>query len=207
QEIERIDVIGADVDGLEVGLAEEIQNRINQVNSVNAQLNAKIDALNTELNEILGAEEYSANTSYLHGTLIKHDGSMWRAKQNVPAGNPPPNETYWLKVGDYESIGELVAAHSANIADLQLRVEQNEDDISASASAINTLVSAVQSAEQGIIDNTAAIQQESQTRADADQALASQINTVSASAQSAQQSADNAMAAAEDAQEDADLAK
>lgn len=177
EEIERIDLIGA-------GLDNEIAGRQQHVTNIYSQLNARIDTISTELSEVLGAEDYSSSVSYLAGALVKHDGAMYRAKINTPAGTPVSDEDYWEKVGDYESIGELVAAHSAIISDLQQSVEDIDGDLVAKASAISQLISAVSDAEDDIAYNTAAIMQEAQTRASEDQALAQQISTVSSSVDS-----------------------
>lgn len=240
-------------------------------------VNERLQQIQDEIDNISGAEDWDADTAYLKNNLVRYEGSMYAARQDVPAGVPVSNSEYWEFVGSYANLGELAGALSIRLTQTEIDVDELTGEVSAIANKTEALEAnfnvyragatnwragqstakagvysvwtAIASGDEAVSkrvdmlrsefddsnaliateletladadsamakqidtiaasvdDNAALIQQESQTRADETEALAGQINTVAASAQSAHQAADNAMAAAEDAQEDADLA-
>lgn len=99
-------------------------------------VNARIGAVQTQVNDLAGTAEYNNGTTYQANAIVKYNGGLYRAKQTT-TGNLPTNTTYWEKIGDYSSIGEAVASLAVQIEDTYTKAETD----SAISSATTTLVS------------------------------------------------------------------
>ncbi len=97
-------------------------------------LQGQIDALGAQVAEIVGAADWSASTSYLKGALVKLDGKLYRALQDVPAGTPVSNATYWELLGDYSSLGDMVLALAVRIDNVETEVSEIDGQLTAMAS-------------------------------------------------------------------------
>lgn len=138
--LDRIDLI----DG--TGPGSVSQRVLDLQNLVDAQL----EAIETQLNEITGAPEYDPLESYLEGALVKFEGALYRAIQDVQAGTPVSDAAYWEKIGDYSSIGELVSALSARMSTVETEVDQLTGTVSSQAQSITALSASVNTAEQNV---------------------------------------------------------
>ncbi|BDR08252.1 DUF1983 domain-containing protein [Comamonas thiooxydans] len=143
-------------------------------------LQARIDSVNAQVSDIIGASEFDPAQAYELGQLVKYLNKLYRAKINT-VGNLPTNTTYWDLVGDYASLGEAVAAHAAQLADHANRITQTEQGLTAEASARTTLAaqlrgnytgSDVAQVTSGLVWN------ERQARVSGDSANASAIDAV-----------------------------
>lgn len=133
------------IDDLSIGIGEQ---------------DARIDALQAELSDLIGSPDWDASESYLVGQIVKLDAGLYRAKQNVPAGTPVSDTNFWEKIGNYESIGEAVAsllarmstseayidditgeivAHSQELLAMQSDLTDLDSEVSGQAAAINNL--------------------------------------------------------------------
>lgn len=108
-------------------------------------LTITVDGLEQQLSDLVGAAAYAPATAYASGTLVQLDGKIYRASVNVPAGNPPPNAAFWTLVGDYASIGEAVIAHSVQLQELQLEVDELGNVVGANATTVEALQAAARS--------------------------------------------------------------
>lgn len=147
-----------------------------RLNLVRTDLEAQITNIETQIADLTGAPDWNATDTYALDQMVKHSGSIWQAIAAVPANTPPPNATYWRKVGDYESIGEMISALSAEVSSLSTQVTNLDGEIEAEALRITNLISVVDG-------NTAAITTESSNRATAIDALATQIDSLLATTQ------------------------
>lgn len=119
-----------------------------------------IAAIETILADLEGTPEFDEDADeYLIGNIVKYDGGLYRAIADMlTPPHPLPTDTdYWEKIGDYASLGDAVAAHSALISDLETRVDVAEGTISANSSAITALGSGLTDAENAITANASAI--------------------------------------------------
>jgi len=123
---------------------------------------ADIADLQAQVSDITGAAPFDADTSYTAGDLVSDDGKLYRCIQDTTespiATQGPTNASYWTKIGDYASLGEAVAAHSAAISDLELLVEDNETGVAASASRLDALEATVDDAETGVNATASAVE-------------------------------------------------
>ncbi|KWT67785.1 host specificity factor TipJ family phage tail protein [Comamonas testosteroni] len=141
----RAQAVAAEANARAQALASEAAARGQDVAAMAAELDAaandlqaRIDAVNAQVSDIIGASEFDPAQAYEAGQLVKYQNKLYRAKVNT-VGNLPTNATYWDLVGDYASLGEAVAAHAAQLADHANRITQTEQGLTAEASARTTL--------------------------------------------------------------------
>ncbi|MCL1161510.1 phage tail protein [Shewanella chilikensis] len=197
--IEKIPGIESNLDSINIEV-EKIPGIESNLDSINIeidkipQIQANIDSINQQLDDITGAGEWSASTVYNSGEFVTYDDgtgvSLYRAKQdNIPAGTLPTDTNYWEYVGDYASIGEAVAALTAQMTDVQNSVDLIDGKLEANTSRTDTMIAAYRDDDTGdgrLADvlagwkSKAAIRVEQEARATEDEALARQITTISA---------------------------
>ena len=125
----------SDLYGQVAGLDDDLQGSVSSLNSQLAQLE-------TQIADITGAEDWGPGQAYLAGTLVRMEGSLYRAEQDVPAGTPVTDEDYWRKVGDYASLGEAVASLAIQVSDIQSRVANIDGTLTAQVEKTDTLIAA-----------------------------------------------------------------
>lgn len=143
-------------------------------------LQARIDAVNAQVSDIIGASDFDPAQAYEAGQLVKYQNKLYRAKVNT-VGNLPTNATYWDLVGDYASLGEAVAAHAAQLADYANRITQTEQGLTAEATARTTLAAQLRGNYTGsdVAQVTSGlVWSERQARVSGDSANASAIDAV-----------------------------
>lgn len=113
-----------------------------------AAVESEIDTITTTLSELQNIPAYDNATTYALDDMVSYDGGLYRALQ-ATTGNLPTNTTYWEKVGDYASLGEAVAAHAAQLSDHETRITDSEGDITAEATARETLATQMRGAYTG----------------------------------------------------------
>ena len=137
-----------------------------------AFLQGQVDALNAY-------PEYDNGTTYAAGDIVKYSGGIYKAKI-TSTGNLPTNSTYWLKIGDYSSLADVVAAHTAEIAILTT-------DLGGEVTAREALATQMRGTYTGTdvaSVTTGLVFSERTARTTADSGLASSIASVSATASS-----------------------
>lgn len=110
-----------------------------RITGLDEELQGQIDSITAQLADITGAPDWDAGTAYLAGQLVKFDGSIYRAKVDVPAGTPVSNTTYWEKIGDYASIGEMVAALAVRVTNVETSVTEINGELTAIATEVTGL--------------------------------------------------------------------
>nr|WP_258035822.1 phage tail protein [Pseudomonas putida] len=84
------------VEGVRADLGEQIAEVSNHVNDVQNELQQQIDTIA----DLADSMPYKPDQAYTAGQgVLGADGKLYQAKGAVPAGNPPPNTTYWIDVG------------------------------------------------------------------------------------------------------------
>lgn len=74
----------------------------------------RLAQLQGQINTISNYPDYNGATTYNANDIVKYSGAIYKALQTT-TGNLPTNTTYWLKIGDYSSLADAVAAHTAQI--------------------------------------------------------------------------------------------
>lgn len=95
-----------------------------------------IEEIQTNVDQLM-EQYFDPAVAYLKGQIVRQDGRLYQALQNVPAGNPPPNPVYWVDVGQIvETANGLAIQVQENTADIQ----ELDGKVTASASQMSVLV-------------------------------------------------------------------
>lgn len=132
-----------------------------------------------QLDTINAYPEYDNATAYVTDDIVKYNGGLYKAI-GATTGNLPTNTVYWLKIGDYSSLADIVASHSEDISTLNT-------GLSGEITARETLATQMRGTYSGtdIASITSGLLYSERTaRAEADEGLAGTISTVSATAAS-----------------------
>ncbi|CAM4136599.1 phage tail protein [Kerstersia similis] len=112
----------ADIAVNTAAISAEIANRVDAVDTLRQETDGRISAMQAEMSEILGTEDYQPGQAYLAGALVKYLGKLYRARQDIPAGVAPP-DARWELIGDYESMGAAVADLSSRMVSVEVLTE------------------------------------------------------------------------------------
>ncbi|HCA18688.1 MAG TPA: hypothetical protein DEO64_16285 [Alcaligenes faecalis] len=145
---ETLSGIGVDVEGLRqdvvehaVAIAEipQIKDVLTDLGIDVSGLENEINALQAEVADIVGAPNWDGQTQYLAGQIVKFDGSLYRAVKNVPVGTPVGNASYWEKIGDYDSLGQAVAALLVRMSNAEVSLDDLTGELIAQSQEILAL--------------------------------------------------------------------
>ncbi|MDK7586207.1 host specificity factor TipJ family phage tail protein [Alcaligenes faecalis subsp. phenolicus] len=138
-----VDGIRQDVDQHAVEIAEipQIKDVLTDLGIDVTGLEDEINALQAEVADIVGAPNWDAQARYLAGQIVKFDGSLYRAIKNVPVGTPVGNAFYWEKIGDYDSIGQAVAALLVRMSNAEVSLDDLTGELIAQSQEILALQS------------------------------------------------------------------
>jgi hypothetical protein len=152
-EITTLPDIGEAIAELEEGLDEAVL-------AIGANT-ADIGVINAQLADIAGAAEWDVGATYSEGGIVKHDGGLFRSLQDGNVGHAPDTSpTWWQKIGDYDTLGEAVAAHAVQLSEQATRIEATEDGLQAQTERVDLLATTVTTAQQQAIN--AAVQEEAE---------------------------------------------
>jgi len=110
-----LDILAGSITSTE--LSSSLNSRINLIDgsaSTPGTIPNQLAVLQGQIDEIAQTPDYNNATTYITDDIVKYNGGIYQAKQTT-TGNLPTNTTYWLKIGDYTSLGAAVAAHTAEI--------------------------------------------------------------------------------------------
>jgi predicted phage tail protein len=145
--------------------------------SVTGTIPNQLALIQGQLDDINSYPEYDNGTTYDADDIVKYDGGLYKALSST-TGNLPTNTTYWLKIGDYSSLADIVAVHSKDISLLNT-------GLSGEVTARETLATQMRGSYGGTdlaSVTSGLIFSERTARADADVGLAGSISVVAATA-------------------------
>ena len=163
-------------------LSTSLNSRINLIDgpsSTPGTIPNQLAFLQGQVDAITAYSDYDNATTYAVGDIVKYDGGLYKAI-SATTGNLPTNATYWLKIGDYSSLADVVAAHTAEIATLT-------SDLGGEVIARESLATQMRGTYTGTDVNsvtTGLVFSERSARTTADAGLATTIAAVSATASS-----------------------
>lgn len=163
-------------------LASSLNSRIDLIDgpaTTTGTIPNQLALLQGQLDAINAYPDYDNGTTYSADDIVKYNGGLYKALSTT-TGNLPTNATYWLKIGDYSSLADIVAAHSVDIATLNT-------GLSGEVSARETLATQLRGSYTGTdvsAVTTGLVYSERVARVAADSGLASSISAVSATAAS-----------------------
>jgi hypothetical protein len=164
-------------------LSTDVQGKIN---TLTESFNSQISAINATLADITNAPVYDVNEpSVLTGKFRTYNDKLYRALSDMTSPIPvPTNDTYWVYVGDYTSLSDVVNNISSEIVTLTSSIDGQARSLSSLRSYSRAmednendqLVDALYQAEF-----KARFTEEIITRASEDEALAQRITLAEAS--------------------------
>ena len=166
----RIDLIDKDGPGSVNERLGEVRNDLNEqiadVSNAVAGVDSALDQAKQDLQQqidtiadLADSMPYKPDQAYTAGQgVLGEDGKLYQAKVDVPAGNPPPNATYWTDIGQ--------AVQTAN--GLAARVQTNEakvESLEGVTTAQSQQITGLQSSLTTTNGNVAAAQQAAEAAA------------------------------------------
>ncbi|XJC79862.1 DUF1983 domain-containing protein (plasmid) [Delftia tsuruhatensis] len=142
--------IGVDVEGLrqdvdrhavEIAEIPQIKGVLTELGIDVTGLEDEINALQAEVADIVGAPNWDSQTQYLEGQIVRRDGLLYRAIKNVPAGIQVSNTSYWEKIGNYDSIGQALAALLVRMSNVEVSLDDLTGELIAQSQEILALQS------------------------------------------------------------------
>lgn len=128
-----------------------------QIDNRFSATDAEISALEAQVTQLIGTEEWKPGSPYLEGSLVQFAGSLYRAQKDVPVGTPVSNVEFWLNVGDFSSLGEAVTALLARMNVAETDIDSITGQITAHAQQLTTLATEIQSVDGRVQGNATAI--------------------------------------------------
>ncbi|RZZ81934.1 host specificity factor TipJ family phage tail protein [Pseudoxanthomonas winnipegensis] len=163
---EIIDRFNADAAAAEAAAADASA----KANAALAAAIAHADVIGAQVADIIGADTWVSDKAYPKGDLVKFEGNLYRALDDVPAGTAVSDTAHWQLLGQYDSLGEATAAALA-IAN------QNVTDLAAEVARLDAIVARLP-AGAGKLASEALVATEQQARVDGDNALAGRTSTI-----------------------------
>ncbi|MEN9192786.1 hypothetical protein AB3094_14925 [Xanthomonas euvesicatoria] len=77
------------------------------------------------------------------GSIVKHDGGLYVAKQDVPQGTTIDDAGYWSYIGQYTSLAEAVGAIGVSTNEITTLVEQLDEELRVLANDVSGLQSSL----------------------------------------------------------------
>ena len=163
-------------------LATSLNNRINLIDgpaTTTGTIPNQLALIQGQIDAINAYPDYDNATTYVEDDIVKYEGGLYKALSST-TGNLPTNATFWLKIGDYSSLADIVAVHSADISTLNT-------GLAGEVTARETLATQMRGSYGGTdlaSVTSGLIFSERTARANADTSLAGSITTVAATAAS-----------------------
>lgn len=150
---------------------------------VTGSVNARIKVVQDQVNSLSAVNEYAAGTTYTAGQLVKYLGKLYVAKSTT-TGNLPTNTTFWDLVGDYDSLANVVSAHTATLNNHESRITSTESGLTAEITSRQALATQLRGSYAGTdlaSVSSGLIFDERQARSSADSSQVSRISALEAS--------------------------
>ena len=196
---DRIDLIDKDGPGsvnerlgeVRSDLDEQISDVSNHVNEVQNELQHQIDTIA----DLADSMPYKPDQAYTAGQgVLGDDGKLYQAKSNVPAGNPPPNATYWTDIGQAVQTANGLAAR---VGTVETSVTELNGEMDAQAQQLDGLRTSIAGkADSSVVDSLSSrVTQNEQGLSSQGQALTglqNSLTTTNGNVAAAQQAAQDA---------------
>lgn len=148
--------------------------------SVSGSVNQRIAAVQAQVNDLIDTPAYDNAATYNEDDLVTYEGGLYRAL-GTTTGNLPTNLTYWMRIGDYASLSEAVAAHALQLEDHETRITSNTSGVSAEVTAREALAAQIRGSYTGTDPSaltTGLMYNERQVRVTAEGAIVSSVSTL-----------------------------
>lgn len=153
--------LAEEIDLIRDDLSQEIADRI-AADAAEAQARADADLALAQdianLEGVINAPFWEPGVAYLEGDMVRHEGVVYVALQDVPADTEPPNATYWEDVGQYDQeIYDQVEANAAAIQTNTTNITNIDDELTVVSNSVDGVIADVEDLETGQAANSSAI--------------------------------------------------
>ena len=93
-----------------IDLVDAPASTIGSISNRLAQIQGQIDAINSYA-------DYDSEVTYEIDDIVKYNSGLYKAVAQT-LNHLPTDTNYWLKIGDYASLADVIAAHTSEIATL-----------------------------------------------------------------------------------------
>ncbi|QJI11934.1 phage tail protein [Pseudomonas sp. ADAK22] len=136
----------------ETALGKHLKDRIDLIDgigpgSVNGRIEAAKQELESLIDQVVDSLLYDPGKAYKANEIVRLDQHLYQAKGAVPAGNPPPNATYWIDIG---TVAQTVDALATQVQQNSAIIVQQGKDITAQASQLNAVKATVNDPVTGV---------------------------------------------------------
>ncbi|WP_447742363.1 phage tail tip fiber protein [Pseudomonas laurentiana] len=123
---------------------DRLQELNDQVREVTDSLQEQIEAVA----DLADSMPYDPDKAYVSGqAVLGADSKLYQAKQTVPAGNPPPNTTYWTDIGQAVQTANGLAAR---VATVETKVTEHDGELTAQSTRIDGVQSSLTTTNQNV---------------------------------------------------------
>lgn len=133
-------------------IAEDLRVANEAVAAARAYTDAQVAALNGILEDIVGADEWTADAEYPVGDFVRRAGVLYRALVENTGVEPASDPAVWQAIGEYTSVGDALAAairmSTQNATDLQAEAARLDALLVRMPAGNGTLATAASVAEQ-----------------------------------------------------------
>lgn len=115
--------------------------------------------IQTALAAGISTEAFDTGNTYNVGALVSYENSIYKCIQDInsPPAPLPTDGDYWLLIGNYATIADMVSATAAGLETLDSRVDAAESDITAQAADILALETTVNNPTTGVSATSSAL--------------------------------------------------
>ncbi|WP_455828276.1 phage tail protein [Pseudomonas capeferrum] len=200
---DRIDLIDKEGPGSVNERLGEVRSDLNQqivdVNNSLGQVQSELQQQIDSIADLADSMPYKPDQAYTAGQgTLGEDGKLYQAKVDVPAGNPPPNATYWIDIGQAVQTANGLAAR---VGTVETSVTELNGEVDAQAQQIDGLrtsidgkadASTVSSLSNRVTQNEQGLSSQGQALTGVQNSLNTTNQNVTAAQQAAQAAADAA---------------
>lgn len=200
---DRIDLIDKEGPGSVNERLGEVRSDLNQqivdVNNSLGQVQSELQQQIDSIADLADSMPYKPDQAYTAGQgTLGEDGKLYQAKVDVPAGNPPPNATYWINIGQTVQTANGLAAR---VGTVETSVTELNGEVDAQAQQIDGLrtsidgkadASTVSSLSNRVTQNEQGLSSQGQALTGVQNSLNTTNQNVTAAQQAAQAAADAA---------------
>lgn len=153
-------------------IAEDLRVANETVAAARAYTDAQVAALNGILEDIVGADEWTADAEYPVGDFVRRAGVLYRALVENSGVEPGSDPAVWQEIGEYTSVGDALAAAISMST-------QNATDLQAEAARLDALLVRMP-AGNGTLATAASVTEQINVVANRVEAIAQRTNVLEA---------------------------
>ena len=141
----------------------DLQSRINLIDTTGTGLIDRMVSVEagveTALANGISTAPFDENDTYIVGALVSYDNSIYKCilEINSTPAPIPTNETYWVLIGNYATLADMVSANAASLVSLDSEVDGIGSTVAAHSGYITALETTVNDPATGVLATSGAL--------------------------------------------------